>query len=102
MAISDNQIYVDYHQVNNVLQSLEDADSRIQGVLNWLDDAITPLRATWSGFSENEYIKVQARWTDDTNQMKNMLTQCHQTLGDMSNNYSNTDHNLAAQWGSIG
>jgi hypothetical protein len=44
MTVSDGQIYVDYGQVSNVEQALEDADSAIQRVLSDLENVITPLR----------------------------------------------------------
>ena len=101
MAASDSQIYVDYGQVNNVHQALQDADMAIQRVLGQLEDVINPLRASWSGASEAEYTTVQARWNNDLTQMNSLLSQYGSTLDDMTVNYGNTDNNLALQWSSI-
>jgi 6 kDa early secretory antigenic target len=101
MAVSDSQIYVDYGQVNNVHQALQDADMAIQRVLGQLEDVINPLRASWSGASEAEYTAVQARWNNDLAQMNSLLSQYGNTLDDMTVNYGNTDNNLALQWSSI-
>jgi early secretory antigenic target protein ESAT-6 len=101
MAVSDGQIYVDYGQVSNVYQALEDADSAIQRVLTQLEDVINPLRASWSGASEAEYTSVQARWNNDIGQMNALLGTYRNTLDDMTVNYGTTDNHLALQWSSI-
>jgi early secretory antigenic target protein ESAT-6 len=101
MAVSDGQIYVDYGNVSNVYQSLEEADSQIQQVLTQLEDVINPLRASWSGASETEYTSVQARWNNDIGQMNALLGTYRNTLDEMTVNYGTTDNNLASQWSSI-
>jgi WXG100 family type VII secretion target len=93
-----NSIYVNYSATSNVVDDLSQADNAIQGVLTNLQDAITPLRATWSGASDDEYSIVQARWTNDMTQMQAMLPKYSQTLDSMGNNYSNTDNRIAGQW----
>jgi WXG100 family type VII secretion target len=101
MSVSDNEIYVNYGTVSNVGQALADADTAIQRVLGELQDVINPLRASWSGASEAEYVAVQNRWNNDIGQMKNLLSRYGGTLDEMSVNYGTTDNNLALQWSSI-
>jgi WXG100 family type VII secretion target len=101
MAVSDGQIYVDYGNVGNVYQSLEEADAQIQRVLTQLEDVINPLRASWSGASETEYTAVQARWNNDVGQMNALLGSYRNTLDEMTVNYGTTDNNLGVQWSSI-
>lgn len=101
MAVGDGQIYVDYGQVSNVHQALQDADMAIGRVLGQLEDVINPLRASWSGASEAEYTSVQARWNNDLAQMNALLSQYATTLDDMTVNYGTTDNHLALQWSSI-
>lgn len=97
----DGSIYVNYGHVDNIGQALQDADAQIQRVLAELQDTIQPLRATWSGASEAEYIQVQARWNSDIQQMNTLLTRYTSTLDEMKINYSGTDNNLAFQWQAI-
>jgi ESAT-6 family protein len=99
--MSDGNIYVNYGSVNNVHQALQDADLSIQRVLAQLEEVINPLRATWSGASEEEYVVVQARWNSDIGQMNSLLSQYGSTLDEMTINYGNTDNNLAMSWASI-
>ena len=101
MAISDGHIYVDYGQVGSVEQALVDADMAIQRVLTDLENVINPLRASWSGASEAEYVMVQNRWNNDIGQMNALLAQYASTLSEMSINYGTTDNDLALQWSSI-
>jgi 6 kDa early secretory antigenic target len=101
MSVSDNEIYVNYGTVSNVGQALADADAAIQRVLGELQDVINPLRASWSGASEAEYVAVQNRWNNDINQMNALLSRYGSTLDEMSVNYGTTDNNLALQWSSI-
>jgi WXG100 family type VII secretion target len=98
MAIGEGQIYVDYGNVSTVYQTLEEADAHIQQVLTQLEDVINPLRASWAGASESEYVQVQARWNSDMGQMNALLSTYRNTLDEMTNNYGTTDNNLAMQW----
>jgi early secretory antigenic target protein ESAT-6 len=98
MAIGDGQIYVDYGNVSNVYQSLEEADAHIQQVMTQLEDIINPLRATWSGASETEYTQVQARWNSDISAMNSLLSSYRNTLDEMTINYGTTDNHCAIQW----
>jgi WXG100 family type VII secretion target len=93
-------IYVSYGATGNVVDDLSSADSQIQGVLSNLQEAITPLQATWSGASDDEYTIAQNRWNSDMAQMQAMLPQYAQTLDDMGNNYGHTDTRIADQWAS--
>jgi early secretory antigenic target protein ESAT-6 len=101
MAISDGNIYVNYGNVGDIHDALVGADQAIQGVLQNLEEAIAPLRASWSGASEQEYIHVQARWNDDIGQMNALLGHFGNTLDEMSTNYGTTDNHIAGQWQSI-
>jgi len=94
-------LYVNYSATSNIVDDLTQADSSIQGVLSNLQDAITPLRATWSGASDDEYTIVQNRWNNDMAQMQAMLPHYGQTLEHMSDNYGNTDKRVGDQWSSI-
>jgi WXG100 family type VII secretion target len=98
---ADNSIYVNYGSVSNVHQALLDADASIQRVLADLNYHITPLRATWSGASEEEYTVVQARWNSDIADMNNLLGRYGSVLDEMTINYGTTDNNLAMSWAAI-
>jgi 6 kDa early secretory antigenic target len=101
MSVSDNEIYVNYGTVSNIGQALADADNAIQRVVNELQDVINPLRASWSGASEAEYVAVQNRWNNDISAMNTLLAKFGSTLDDMTINYGTTDNNLAMQWAGI-
>src|ERR1700683_1155537 len=101
MAVGDGQIYVDYGQVNNVYEALEDADNAIQRVLNQLQDTISTLQGSWSGESESQYQVVQARWNNDMSQMNSTRASSRATLDEMAINYGTTDNDLALQWNAI-
>jgi WXG100 family type VII secretion target len=96
-----NSIYINYTATSNIIDDLTQADSAIQGALNNLQDAIGPLRATWSGASDDEYSIVQTRWNNDMAQMQSLLPVYSNTLHDMSHNYNGTDLRIAGQWAGI-
>jgi WXG100 family type VII secretion target len=98
---SDDSIYVNYGQVTNVEEVLQDGTKQIEALLDNLNQQIQPLRATWAGVSDEEYNQVQARWNNDVGQMSSILVRYAGTLSNMQYNYSNTDSNLAFQWASI-
>jgi 6 kDa early secretory antigenic target len=100
-VVADNSIYVNYNNVANVQQALQDADYAIQMVLSELQDVINPLRATWAGASEQQYVQVQARWNSDLGDMNTLLSKYASTLEEMTINYGTTDNNLAFQWAAI-
>jgi WXG100 family type VII secretion target len=95
------EIYVNYGRVDDVEMALADANLTIATILDELQDAIQPLRATWAGCSESEYEGVQLRWNDDINGMTACLATYNNVLGEMKINYSQTDGGLALQWQEI-
>ena len=101
MSTNEGDIYVNYGNVGNVEDALQDANQQINAVLANLADMVQTLRATWAGVSEDEYIMVQNRWNADTADMQNVLVKYNSTLSEMSYNYGNTDNNLAIQWSEI-
>jgi WXG100 family type VII secretion target len=102
MTSSDGDyIHVNYGQVNDVYDALQDADNAISQVLSNLQDVIQPLQASWLGISQDEYTMVQARWNQDMGDMSTTLANSRATLEEMSINYGTTDNNLALQWQDI-
>jgi WXG100 family type VII secretion target len=99
--MSENDIYVSYGHVDNVEQVLEDSNNATMRVLEELQNVIQPMMASWAGSSVNAYADVQKRWTNDTNDMSNLLDRYRKTLDDMKINYGTTDNNLALQWADI-
>jgi|HubBroStandDraft_3_1064219.scaffolds.fasta_scaffold673223_2 early secretory antigenic target protein ESAT-6 len=102
MTTDGSSIYVNYTATSGIVDDLTAADNSIQGVLSQLQDVITPLQATWSGASDDEYTTVQNRWNSDMTQMQALLPKLAATLDGMSNNYSNTDNKIASQWAQQG
>jgi WXG100 family type VII secretion target len=99
---TDASFYVNYSGVGDVLDMLENADQRIQTLITNLQQDIKPLEATWSGTSEDEYQKVQAKWTVHMATMQGILSgPVRNTLNEMQINYAQTDNGLAAQWQAI-
>jgi early secretory antigenic target protein ESAT-6 len=96
-----NSIFVSYGKTEDISTQLVAADHSIQSLLDELNRTIVPLRATWSGASDEEYTHVQARWNQDMTEMQNMLPVYSNTLNDMSGNYANTDNRVASQWAGI-
>jgi early secretory antigenic target protein ESAT-6 len=100
--MSIDSIYVNYSGVSNVLDELTTADSQIQAQLTELQQQIQPLRATWSGTSEQEYEMIQAKWNTHLATMQGILNgPVRNTLNEMQINYAQTDNGLAAQWQAI-
>lgn len=100
--MSIDSIFVNYSGVGDVLDMLTDADSKIQAQISQLQQDIQPLQATWSGVSEEEYQRVQAKWTIHMTTMQGILNgPVRNTLNEMQINYAQTDNGLAAQWQAI-
>ena len=99
--MSESEIYVNYGRVDNVGLALADAVNAIQTILDGLQGAIQPLRATWAGVSEDEYEGVQLRWSDDITGMTSALSTYNDVLSQMKINYSQTDNGLALDWQEI-
>jgi WXG100 family type VII secretion target len=101
MTTDPGSIYVNYGQIDNVLEELEFADQNIQNILNDLNEQIQPLRATWSGASDDEYQAVQNKWNADLANMSAVLSKYGGVLSEITLNYGQTDNNLAAQWAAL-
>jgi WXG100 family type VII secretion target len=101
LSMSESEIYVNYGRVDNVEMALADATMAIATILDELQNAIQPLRATWAGVSETEYEGVQQRFNIDLAEMMGTLGQNNDVLSEMKINYSNTDTGLALQWQDI-
>jgi WXG100 family type VII secretion target len=99
--MSESEIYVNYGRVDNVGLALADAVNAIQTILDGLQGAIQPLRATWAGASEAEYEGVQLRWSDDITGMTAALSTYNDVLSQMKINYSQTDSGLTLDWQEI-
>ncbi len=98
----EGYISVNYNDVDNVGEALIAGTKAIRAMLDDLEQAIQPLRATWSGEAENEYEKIQRKWDADCDRMNQILASSSTTLEDMSFNYKRTDLNLALNWSDIG
>jgi WXG100 family type VII secretion target len=101
MTTDPNSIYVDYNQIDNVQEELAFANQTVSQLLTDLNNDISPLRATWSGASDDEYTMVQNAWNTDLANMNNLLPQYNNVLGEITLNYASTDNNLAAQWAGL-
>jgi WXG100 family type VII secretion target len=95
-TINDND-----NDADSVQETLLNANEAIQAVLNDLQEVINPLRATWSGASEAEYLQVQARWNSDMRKMYAALAGCSTTPDAMGKNYVLTGNRLALVWSAI-
>lgn len=101
MSINDGDIYVQYGQVNDVEDVLNNCTNAVGRILNEIMTAVQPLVASWEGSSQDAYQQIQQKWNSDTQDMQTVLQRYAPTLDEMKVNYSNTDNNLALQWSSI-
>jgi len=99
---ASGEIFMNYTGVNNTIEDMESANIAIMNILETLEDEIQPLRATWSGPSEQEYEICQAKWVADMTDMFRMLGQAGDTLQQMALNTSSTDAGTADGWASVG
>jgi len=93
-----NSIYVNYAGVGNVVDIVQQANNTINSAFDNLENELAPLRATWSGASDQEFTAFSARYNNDYANMQAILPKITQAIGDMSDNYSTTDNRLASQW----
>ncbi len=101
MPASDGYIEVHYADVDNVGEALRAGTASLRTMLDDLEAALAPLRATWSGVAEETYRQAKAEWDAAITRMGEILTRSSGVLEDMKFNYQRTDLNLAHRWADI-
>jgi ESAT-6 family protein len=101
MSMNEGDIYVNYGQVNDVEDVLNDCTNAVGRILDEINTAVQPLVASWAGSSQDAYQQIQQKWNADTQDMQSLLQRYAPTLDEMKVNYGNTDNNLALQWSAI-
>ena len=98
--MSDITVY--YSGVDNAGEALAAGTKAIQSVLQELDTMLNSVKAEWYGNSAETYTQLQQQWNTRAEDMNHKLSQAHVNLGDIRQNYSNTDNSLALSWTEIG
>lgn len=101
MSTPSDGIYLNYAITGNVLEELQWADQQLSQMITNLEQSVQPLRASWLGASDQEYQKIQAKWTLHMNAMTALLSAHHGTLSEMAINVNTNDLNIASQWEAI-
>lgn len=101
VADTGGTIHVNYSGVTDVSEALTAATAAIRELLNELESALAPLRATWDGNTRDQYDIKKAAWDGACDNMSVVLGGAVQTLDEMAHNYSHTDLNLAFQWSEL-
>src|SRR5260221_7876902 len=99
--MTDTPLYYNYSNIQQVMDELIHAEQQIGNDLEQLSGEIQPLRASWLGVSDDEFVAVHNRWTQHTLEMQGGLRDPHLTLGTMADNTALTDNGLAAQIAAI-
>lgn len=97
-----SDITVHYSGVDNAGDALAAGTKAIQHVLEDLDQQIATVRGQWYGSSSDAYTRRQAQWNTATEDMNRRLSTAHLNLGEIRENYANTDRGLAMTWSDIG
>jgi len=97
-----SDITVHYSGVDNAGEALAAGTKAIQQVLEELDQQISTVRSQWYGSSSEAYSQRQQQWNQATDDMNQRLNQAHVNLGEIRENYANTDSGLAMTWSEIG
>jgi len=97
----EGYIEVHYNDVDNVGEALHAGTIAIRRMLDDLETAIAPLKASWIGVSRDAYDTAKTQWDAAVTDMNLLLRNCRNTLEDMSYNYKRTDLDLAISWAGI-
>jgi 6 kDa early secretory antigenic target len=97
----DGYIEVHYNHVDNVGDALDAGTASIQRMLDNLETAIAPLKASWAGSAREQYDVSKRRWDAAVADMHVLLGNSSGVLHDMKHAYQRTDLNLAMRWAEI-
>ncbi|MFE4588290.1 WXG100 family type VII secretion target [Streptomyces laurentii] len=98
---SDGVIHVEYKHVDQAAEDMRMQTSRIQALVQALNEELAGLRGAWQGADAATYGALQNQWNQATQQLGQVLTKHSTTLTDISDQYRRHENRNAAEWGNI-
>lgn len=89
---------VNYATLAAAAADIQTSASQIEARLNELDRSLQPLRANWTGEAATAYEAAKAKWTTALTDMKALLAQIGTQVTTTSQNYQETDRNVAGRF----
>ncbi|GAB2915339.1 WXG100 family type VII secretion target [Streptomyces heilongjiangensis] len=98
---ADGVIHVEYNHVDQGVEDLIQQTRAIETTLDNLEAELNELKTTWQGADAQAYGTAQADWNNAVIAMEQLLTSHATLLGEVSNNYRQTENSLAQMWSEL-
>ncbi|MFJ3671521.1 WXG100 family type VII secretion target [Streptomyces sp. NPDC090106] len=98
---ADGVIHVEYNHVDQGVEDMIQQTRAIETTLDNLEAELTELKATWQGTDAQSYTDAQKDWNDAVIAMEQLLMSHASLLGEVSNNYRQTENSLTQMWSEL-
>ncbi|WP_370249286.1 WXG100 family type VII secretion target [Nocardioides sp.] len=78
----------------DMTRTVKDIDDR----LNRLESELAPLKSDWSGSAQQSYQAAKAKWDQAISEMRDLLTETHQSVSQSNDDYRAADARGAAHF----
>ncbi|MET7685124.1 WXG100 family type VII secretion target [Streptomyces maremycinicus] len=98
---ADGVIHVEYNHVEQGVEDLIQQTRAIETTLDNLEAELGELKATWQGSDAQAYTDAQRDWNNAVIAMEQLLMSHATLLGEVSNNYRQTENSLTQMWSEL-
>ncbi|MEU1518967.1 WXG100 family type VII secretion target [Streptomyces sp. NPDC005811] len=99
--LNDGVIHVEYNHVDQGVEDMIQQTRAIETTLDNLEAELNSLKTTWVGDDFNAYGKAQEGWNNAVVAMEQLLMSHATLLGNVSDNYRQTEASLAQMWSEL-
>ncbi|MCL6675204.1 MULTISPECIES: WXG100 family type VII secretion target [Streptomyces] len=99
--MTDGVIHVEYNHVEQGVEDMIQQTRAIETTLDNLEAELNALKTTWQGADAEAYTKAQADWNNAVTTMERLLMSHATLLGEISNNYRQTENSLSQMWSEL-
>ncbi|MFH8467187.1 WXG100 family type VII secretion target [Streptomyces sp. NPDC017991] len=98
---ADGVIHVEYNHVDQGVEDMIQQTRAIETTLDNLEGELNELKTTWQGQDALAYGTAQAAWNSAVTNMEQLLMSHAALLGNVSDNYRQTENSLAQMWSEL-
>jgi WXG100 family type VII secretion target len=89
--MSDGMLKVNFGALQQASADIQNALGTIDAQLDELNQAASPLVATWDGAAKEAYAQRQATWTSGSQDIKNILREIKVAVDESAADYQDTE-----------
>ncbi|RFD27198.1 WXG100 family type VII secretion target EsxA [Mycobacterium uberis] len=88
-----------FNNLQNAVNELQTSHTRINGLLDECQSALTTLRSSWTGSGNDSYSALQQRFNQNTEHINSALKDLSQAIGHSADAMQQTETGVAGMFG---